>query len=232
MPTLTNQEPDTADLDYFYLNFPNSFGIALYEEESGNNARPIPPKVKPTTCLTKNLRSNKITHFFQAPSSTSVITCFCSKYHTKFTSPTNTNHIQATELTTVHVNSNSKKNLNKPTQQLMTNLSSSTDRVPPSPTPDIHYHTCPKCFLPIGCTKRNEHHYPNEKYVTKNNEVYHLACMTASSQHEASSSQTKKNLTQTFQNILNETSQTTNPPIASFYQNSQTASTLLILSSL
>ena len=64
MPTLTNQEPDTADLDYFYQNFSNSFGIVLHKEESGNNACPIPPKVKPTSCLTKNLRSNKITHFF------------------------------------------------------------------------------------------------------------------------------------------------------------------------
>jgi hypothetical protein len=114
MPTLSSQEPDTADLDFFYQNFSNSFGIALYEEENGNNARPIPPKVKPTTCLIKNLRNNKITHFFQAPTSTSVITCLCGKYHTKFISTTNTNHIQATEFTTVHVNSNAKKNLNKP----------------------------------------------------------------------------------------------------------------------
>ena len=197
MPTLTNQELNTADLDYFYQNFPNSFGIALYEEESGNNARPIPPKVKPTACLTKNLRSNKITHFFQAPSSISVITCLCGKYHTKFTSPTNTNHIQATELTTVYVNSNSKKP-NKSTQQLMSDLSSSNNSIPPSSTPDVHYHTCLKCFIPIGCTKKNECYYPTEKYVTKNNEVYHLACMTASSQHEANYSQTKKNLTQIF----------------------------------
>jgi hypothetical protein len=214
MPTLIQQEPDTADLDYFYQNFPNSFGIALYEEENGNDARPIPPKIKPTSCLTKILRSNKITHFFQAPTSTSVITCLCGKYHTKFISTSNTNHIQATELTTVHVNSNSKKP-NKPTQHLMSDLSSSNNSIPPSPTPDVHYHTCPKCSIPIGCTKRNERHYPTEKYVTKNNEVYHLACMTASSQHEASSSQTKKNLTQTFQNILTESSQTTNPNITS-----------------
>ena len=65
MPTLIQQEPDTADLDYFYQNFPNSFGIALYEEENGNDARPIPPKIKPTSCLTKILRSNKITISFK-----------------------------------------------------------------------------------------------------------------------------------------------------------------------
>jgi len=114
MPTLSNQEPDTADLDYFYQNFSNSFGIALYEEENNNKARPIPPKVKPTTCLTKNLRSNKITYFFQAPISTSVITCLCSKYYTKFISTSNTNYTQATEFITIYVNSNSKK-INKPT---------------------------------------------------------------------------------------------------------------------
>jgi hypothetical protein len=44
--------------------------------------------------------------------------------------------------------------------------------------------------------------------------------MTASSQHEASSSKTKKNLTQTFQNILHESSQTTNPLTASSHQTS------------
>ena len=92
MPTLTNQELDTADLDYFYQNFSNSFGIALYKDESGNNAHPILLKVKPTSCLTKNLRSNKITHFFQASYSTSVITCLCGKCHTKFISLTNINH--------------------------------------------------------------------------------------------------------------------------------------------
>ena len=64
MPILSNQKSDTADLDYFYQNFFNSFGITLYEEENNNKAHPIPSKVKPTTCLTKNLRSNKITHFF------------------------------------------------------------------------------------------------------------------------------------------------------------------------
>jgi len=180
MPTLTHQEPDTADLDYFYQNFSDSFGIALYEEEQGNKAHPIPPKIQPTSCLTKNLRSHKITHFFQAPSSTSVITCLCGKYHTKFISPTNTNHIQATDFTTAHINSNSKK-LNRTSQDLITNISSSTSSVPPSSTPDVHYHTCPKYSLPIDCTKRNECHYPTEKYVTKNNEVYHLTCMTASS---------------------------------------------------
>src|SRR6185295_8413122 len=126
MPTLSNQEPDTADLDYFYQNFSDSFGIALYEEENNNKARPIPPKVKPTTCLTKNLRSNKITHFFQAPIFISVITCLCGKYHTNFISPTNTNYTQATEFTTIHVNSNSMK-LTNLTHQLMSNLASSID---------------------------------------------------------------------------------------------------------
>jgi hypothetical protein len=180
MPTLSQQEPDTADLDYFYQNFSNSFGIALYEEDNNNKARPIPSKVQPTSCLTKNLRSNKITHFFKAPTSTSLITCLCGKYHTKFISTSNTNYTQTTEFTTAHINSNSKK-INKTTQELMTNLSSSIDSVPPSPTPDVHYHTCPKCSLPIGCTKRNERHYPTEKYISKNNEIYHLTCMTASS---------------------------------------------------
>ena len=109
----------------------------------------------------------------------------------------------------------------------MSNLSFSTDSVPPSPTPDVHYYTCPKCTVPIGCTKRNECHYLTEKYVTKNNEVYHLTCMTASSQHEASSSQTKKNLTQTFQNILLESDQTSNSKTNFTHQTSSTASNFI-----
>jgi len=55
MPTLSQQEPDTTDLDYFYQNFANSFGITLYEEGNNSKARPIPAKLQPTFCLTKNL---------------------------------------------------------------------------------------------------------------------------------------------------------------------------------
>jgi len=51
--------------------------------------------------------------------------------------------------------------------------------------------------------------------------------MTASSQHEASSSQTKKNLTQTFQNILTESNQTANPNINLSNQTTSTTSDLI-----
>ena len=86
MPTLTQQEPDTADLDFFYIHHAQSFGIALFEDEQENNLKAIPPNQEPTTCHTRTTRTNKATHFFRAPSTTSVVTCLCRKYHTKFIS--------------------------------------------------------------------------------------------------------------------------------------------------
>ncbi|CAG8855882.1 9921_t:CDS:1, partial [Gigaspora margarita] len=39
MPTLTQQDPDIADLDYFYTHHVQSFGIALFEDEQENNLK-------------------------------------------------------------------------------------------------------------------------------------------------------------------------------------------------
>ena len=64
MPTPINQDPDTSNLDFFYANYTNSFGIGFYEN-SPNKPKPIPPSIEPTQCITKSLRgSTKTTHFF------------------------------------------------------------------------------------------------------------------------------------------------------------------------
>ena len=64
MPTLIDKDPDTADLDYFFTYFKDSFGLAFFEDEKDNNIKPIPPKQAPTTCFIKSTRSNKAMHFF------------------------------------------------------------------------------------------------------------------------------------------------------------------------
>jgi hypothetical protein len=66
MSTSTTQELDTSNLDFFYANYANSFGIGFHED-TPNKLKPIPPSIKPTQCLTKSLRgSTKTTHFFKA----------------------------------------------------------------------------------------------------------------------------------------------------------------------
>src|SRR5437868_4450695 len=92
MLTLTSKTPDTFDLDYFYEKCTDSFGVAFYEEDS-NNIRPIPPKSKPISCLTKILRNNtKITHFLFVPKTSTITKYLCSNYHTKFISASNTEY--------------------------------------------------------------------------------------------------------------------------------------------
>src|SRR5438067_10821929 len=89
MPTLTSKTPDIFDLNYFYKQFPDSFGVAFYEEDL-KNISPIPPKSKPIACLTKILRSKaKITHFVPAPKTSATARCLCGNYHTNFISATN-----------------------------------------------------------------------------------------------------------------------------------------------
>ncbi|CAG8740833.1 12984_t:CDS:1, partial [Gigaspora margarita] len=62
MPTLTQQDPDTANLNYFYIYYAQSFGIALSEDKQEDNLKAIPPNQEPTTCYTRTTRTNKATH--------------------------------------------------------------------------------------------------------------------------------------------------------------------------
>ena len=94
MPTLVTTAPDTIDLDYFYQKCPKSFGIGIHED-AANTSRPIPPNKHPNNCSTTELRGGtKSNHYFKAPESSSIVTCFCGKYHTHFISTTNQTYKQ------------------------------------------------------------------------------------------------------------------------------------------
>ncbi|CAG8735596.1 3216_t:CDS:2 [Gigaspora rosea] len=61
MPTLTSQEPDTLDLDFFYKNVSRTYGtyrVAIYEDNS-LIVKPIQKNFHPTTCFDTNFRSIK-----------------------------------------------------------------------------------------------------------------------------------------------------------------------------
>src|ERR1041384_1996672 len=111
MPSLTQQEPDTIDLDYFYAYFSTSFGIAFLEDESTDNIKLIPPSQEPTVCHIKTTRTTKATHFFRAPKSTSTITCLCNKYHTQFIAKNNPTYQLASIFSQVSTGKNYFKKL-------------------------------------------------------------------------------------------------------------------------
>ena len=105
MPTTIDKEPDTIDLDIFFMQCPNHFGVFIYVN-SPNTTRPTSFNTKPTACFTKNLRSNQIAiHFFQAPTMTATIRCLCNKFHTKFISTENTTYTLNSDLVPVTSNS-------------------------------------------------------------------------------------------------------------------------------
>ena len=207
MPTLIDKDPDTADLDYFFTYFKDSFGLAFFEDEKDNNIKPIPPKQAPTTCFIKSTRSNKATHFFCAPSSTALVTCLCGKYHTQFISQTKTTYQHATNFTSIAMG----KKQSQKSVELINTISESNDNIPPSPTPKTCQHTCPKCSKVITCKIINGNHYPNTVYTVINKKVYHSSCIAESSTSTTSTSatpttpsleQARKDLTPIFQATL------------------------------
>src|SRR5260364_474848 len=238
MPTLTQQVPDTANLDYFYTHHAQSFSIALFEDEQEDNLKAIPPNQEPTTCHTRTTRTNKATHFFRAPSTTSVITCLCRKYHTKFISVQNNIYQPHKEFTQIAMG----KKQNSKTIELINQISQTSDNIPPLPTPQLCQHTCPKCSKSITCRIYNNKHYPNKSYVLVDKDVYHTNCATLLPTSSSSLSTTsslnisstisylddfRKNLTSVFQNLQN-TSQSSqgDPQTATFSSPIHTASPL------
>jgi len=231
MPTLTQQEPDTADLDFFYIHHAQSFGIALFEDEQENNLKAIPPNQEPTTCHTRTTRTNKATHFFRAPSTTSVVTCLCRKYHTKFISIQNNTYQPHKEFTQIAMG----KRQNSKTVELINQISQTSDNIPPSPTPQLCQHTCPKCSKSITCRIYDNKHHPNESYILVDKKVYHTNCTaplpTSSSSLSTTSSlnisstipnleDSRKNLTSIFQNLQNTSQSSQENPQTTIFDSS------------
>ena len=124
MPTLIHTTADTIDLDTFYNQFPNRFGIWIHENNP-NTAKPIPSNVKPTNCFVHLRSGDKATHFFKAPTSTSVVTCLCKKFHTHFISNNNN---------TYTLNDENLPEIAAPTKTLTKKLNKTTKFIPLSPT--------------------------------------------------------------------------------------------------
>ena len=141
MPTQTSVEPDTTDLDIFFMQYPNRYGIFIHEDNP-NTARPSPPEIKPTSCISKNYlgNSNKATHFFPAPSTNQTITCLCNQYHTKFISNKSTIY-QPNQILSIAKSHSQIKKLLKRTEE-------SSEFTPPlatSQSSNAHTYPCYKC---------------------------------------------------------------------------------------
>ena len=54
MPTLILINPDTLNLDYFYLNHASSYRIA-FDKKNPSNTQPITANFRPIDCITKAL---------------------------------------------------------------------------------------------------------------------------------------------------------------------------------
>src|ERR1043165_9379885 len=126
MLTLSTTEADTIDLDYFYQKCPKSFSIGIHED-TANTSRPISANKQPNNCITTELRGSvKSSHYFKASEFSSVVACFCGKYHTHFISTTNQTY-KHPEMTSIIRKPKEKKSL-------ANSITNSTEFVSPSPT--------------------------------------------------------------------------------------------------
>lgn len=188
MPTLTNQEPDTLDLDHFYQNNSGTYGIAIYEDKP-ETAKAIPKSFRPTACFNKDFRnSQKVTHFFPAPLSTAIITCLCKKFHTKFIAKDdkiydfNTNINATTSAAQIKKLTQKLKDTTQTIPQSpILQQKTHTDETPTTPSPLFHTHTCPNCNQVINCKSVNNHHSPQGDSIKYGENYYHSSCITNTS---------------------------------------------------
>ena len=142
MPTLSTIDANILNLDHFYANYPNSYGVA-FDKENPSNIYSISVSFRPIDCITKTLHSNtKIIHFIKALSTIAIVFCFCNKYHTNFiiSSKTILNPTKPTNFTIFTANATNKK-----TKIILDNLDKITQFIPLSPTPIFYEHICKKC---------------------------------------------------------------------------------------
>ena len=182
MPTLTTQDPDFHNLDYYYNKYPDRFGIGTKETDP-LTLRILPKDINPTNC-----ELNKFHHYFKMPTQPALSTCLCGKFHTNFTSqhyqiPHTTPPRQTTSSTAMDISPNaiiSKKRFNEITEilpksplskqqqefQLTSQITPSTLHTDPKPTAidphSQHYHTCRICKIKnIPCVFIKANHAPD-----------------------------------------------------------------------
>src|SRR5260363_94590 len=170
MATQISTEPDKTDLDTFFMQYPNRYGIFIHEDNP-NTARPTPSNIKPTSYISKDYleNTNKATHFFPAPSTNQTITCLCNQYHTKFISNENTIY-QPNQILSIAKSHSQIKKLLKRTEE----SSEFTSPLITSQSSNTHTHPCYKCQQEISCEIRdNQRHYLHKDGIFESNNIYH-----------------------------------------------------------
>jgi len=82
MPTLISEDPDSYNLDYYYKNYNDRFGLRTTESKIGQ-LRVLSVSFRPDSCSPSEQR-----YYFSVPLQPSIQTCYCGKYHTSFISQT------------------------------------------------------------------------------------------------------------------------------------------------
>ena len=80
MPSITNVEPDSFDLDNYLSKYSNRFSSITHDNNT-RTLKVLPINFNPTTCDLQNGF-----HFFAKPTEPTITTCLCNKYHTYFAS--------------------------------------------------------------------------------------------------------------------------------------------------
>src|ERR1043166_2545343 len=80
MPTLSTQEPDHFDLDYFHNKYSDRYSTMIRE------VQPTHLKVMPFTFNPSECNILKALYYFSIPVQPTIVHCYCQKYHTLFTS--------------------------------------------------------------------------------------------------------------------------------------------------
>jgi hypothetical protein len=80
MPTLTSQDPDHFDLDYFHNKYNDRYGTMIRE------VQPTQLKVMPFAFNPSECNTAKSLHYFKTPTQPTIVRCYCQKFHTLFTS--------------------------------------------------------------------------------------------------------------------------------------------------
>ncbi|CAG8750377.1 196_t:CDS:1 [Cetraspora pellucida] len=80
MPTLTFQDLDHFDLDYFHNKYNDHYGTMIREVQS------IQLKVMLFAFNSSEYNIAKFFHYFKTPTQPTIVCCYCQKFHILFTS--------------------------------------------------------------------------------------------------------------------------------------------------
>ena len=116
MPTLTNTEPDSYNIDYFYSKYKDCYSVGMSELKE-ETLRVLSARIQPTICEVNNLKKQ---YYFKVLIQLQIATCLCNKYHTSFTSRYyKISHLPSTSQVPMDISPNiSTKRFNRITEEL------------------------------------------------------------------------------------------------------------------